>query len=147
MLERVIEFEDFRGNKRSETFYFYLNQAEVTLWMTQEGDYTLDKILIRLAQERNGRKIMTMVEDIIHRSFGKISVDGVSFEKNEEDWKRFRGSEAFSNLFMELVTDAKACSEFVQAIIPSDMAEKIKDVMESNMEGLPAEIKDYVPKK
>lgn len=144
MLAKKIQFTDYDGQKREGTYYFNLNKAEVIMWLTTAGEYTLDKVLLRLSEERNGRKIMETFEDLIHRSYGKKSLDGVRFEKTEEIWNEFRQSEAYSELFVELVTDAKKAADFINGIIPSEMAKEITKTLAENKDGLPAELKDYV---
>lgn len=144
MLKKTINFTDMNGQPRSGEFYFNLTKAETMMWLTTAGEYTLDKVLLRLSEERNGKKIMEMFEDIIHRSYGKKSLDGVYFEKNEQLWQEFYQSNAYSEMFVELVTDAKKAADFVRAIIPSDIADEISKALKDNREGLPAGLKDYV---
>lgn len=145
MLVKNITFTDFDGVKRTEEHCFNLNKAEVIKWMTTTGEYTLDKVLLRLAQEKNGKKIMDTFEDLIRRSYGKKSLDGRKFVKNEELWLDFYQSDAYSEMFTELVTDAKKASAFVNAIIPKEMANEVHKAMIENKEGLPAELRDYLP--
>lgn len=145
MLEKVIKFTDFDGQIREGTYYFNLTKAETIMWLTTAGEYTLDKVLLRLAEEKNGKRIMETFEDLIRRSYGRKSLDGISFEKSEEAWRSFYQSNAYSELFTELVTDAKKAAIFVNAIIPSEMAKEVNKALLENKEGLPAELKDYIP--
>lgn len=145
MLAKTINFVDYGGQPREMTYYFNLSEAETIMWMTTTGEYTLDKVLLRLSEERNGRKIMETMEDLIRRSYGKKSLDNIRFEKSEESWLEFYQSEAYSKLFTELVTDAKKASEFVREIIPKNMSEGINKVLKENKDGIPAELRDYVP--
>lgn len=144
MLKKTIEFEDYDGNKRSEEHYFNLNKSEVIKWLTTTGDYTLDKVLERLSTERNGKKIMEIFEDLIHMSYGRKSLDGRKFEKNDEIWNDFYQTEAYSVLFTELVTDAGKAATFINEIIPSAIADEIKKIVNDNPDGIPAELKDYL---
>lgn len=143
MLKRTIEFEDYDGNKRIEDHYFSLNKAEVIKWLTTSGDYTLDKVLERLSNERNGKKIMEIFEDLIHLSYGKKSLDGRKFEKTEEIWNDFYQTEAYSVLFSELVTDAAKAADFVNKIIPKDLADEVEKIIKDYPEGIPDSLKDY----
>lgn len=45
-------------------------------------------------------------------------MDGRKFEKTEEIFNEFKDTQAYSILFMELATDAKAATEFVNGIAP-----------------------------
>lgn len=147
MYKKTITFEDYEGTERTEDFYFNLNKAELIKWMTTTGEYTIDRLMLRLIQERNGKKIMDMMDELIKIAYGRKSLDGRRFEKSEELWKDFKETEAYSVLFTELVTDAKKAGEFVNGIIPKKLADQIADEIEKNPEGVPAEIRDYIPNK
>lgn len=148
MLIKSITFEDYNGgNKITKEFYFNLNKAEIIKWLTTDGDYTLDKKLERLFQAGNGKQLMETFDELIRMSYGIVSLDGIRFEKSEEILNSFVQTDAYSVLFTELVTDAKKAADFVQAIIPKDMAAEIEKIMEENSEGIPAEIRDYLPNK
>lgn len=146
MLKKTIKYEDYEGIIREEDFYFNLSKAEVIRWLTTSGDYTLDKVLEKLSKERNGKEIMKIFEDLIHLSYGKKSIDGRRFEKTEDIWKEFYETEAYSELFMELVTDAKKASDFVNKIIPKTFSDEINKIMKENEKGIPAEVSDYIQK-
>lgn len=144
MFKKTITFEDYNGNQRTEDHYFNLNKSEVIKWLTTSGDYTLDKVLERLSTERNGKKIIEIFENLIKLSYGRKSLDGRKFEKNEEVWNDFYQTEAYSALFTELVTDAKKASDFVNKIIPKDLADEVDKIIKDHPEGIPSELKDYV---
>lgn len=144
MYTKTIKFEDYDGNEREETFLFNLNKSELMMWLMTSGDYTLDKVLMRLMEERNGKKLMETIEDLIHRSYGRKSLDGRRFEKSEEIWRDFRETEAYSELFYELSTDAKKCGEFVNGIIPKKLAEEMAKTIDENPNAIPDSLKDYV---
>ena len=145
MLKKSITFEDYNGNKITKDHYFNLNKAEIIKWLTTDGDYTLDKKLERLFQAGNGKQLMDTFDDLIKSSYGIISLDGVRFEKSEEILNSFIQTDAYSVLFTELVTDAKKAADFINAIIPKDIAAEIEKIMKENPEGIPAEIRDYIP--
>lgn len=144
MYKKTITFDDYNGEKITEDFYFNLNKAEVIKWLTTSGSYTLDKVLERLSKERNGKKIMEIFEDLIKMSYGEKSLDGRKFEKNEEIWNNFYQTEAYSVLFTELVTDAQKAADFVNKIIPKDLADEVEKIIKENPAGIPAEMKDYM---
>lgn len=147
MLKKSITFEDFNGNKLTKDYYFNLNKAEIIKWLTTDGDYTLDKKLERLFEAGNGKQLMETFDDLIRLSYGIVSLDGVRFEKSEEILNSFVHTDAYSVLFTELVTDAKKAADFINAIIPKDIAAEIDRIMKENPEGIPAEIRDYIPDK
>lgn len=144
MLKRIIEYVDYEGNNRKEEFYFNLNKAEVIKWITTTGGYTLDKLVLRLTTERNGKKIMEIFDNLLKISYGKKSLDGRKFEKSDEIWKDFAETEAYSQIFTELVTDAKKAADFINAVIPKELSDEIAKIMEQYPDGIPDELKDYI---
>lgn len=141
MLVKSITFEDYDGNERTEQHYFHLNKAEVIKWLMTSGDYTIDKVLVRLTEERNGQKIMDIFEGLIRLSYGRKSLDGRKFEKSNEIWNDFYQTEAYSVLFTELITDAKKAADFVNQVIPKDLANEVEKLMQEHPEEIPAEIR------
>lgn len=117
MLKKTITYTDYNGTTRNEDFYFNLTQAEVTeLEVSVEGG--LVEQINRIVAAQNGKVIIETFKDIILRAYGEKSPDGRRFIKNQEVRDAFAQTEAYSNLFMELATDAKAASEFVNGIVP-----------------------------
>lgn len=145
MYKRSITFTDYNGQERTEDHYFNLSKAEVIKWLTTSGDYTLDKVFEKIVAKRNGKEIMKIFDELIYMSYGEKSLDGRRFDKSEEVKKNFMETEAYTVLFTELVTDAKKAAEFINKIIPQDMADSIKEIYEKYPEGIPDELKDYIP--
>lgn len=145
MYKKTITYEDYDGNKRTEDFYFNLNKSELTRWLSTTGEYTLDKVLEKLLKERNAREIMDIMEGLVKLSYGEKSLDGRLFVKNDEVWTNFRYTEAFNELYYNLCTDAKYAADFFNGVVPKKLAETILEEFRRNPDGIPAEIKDYIP--
>lgn len=144
MYKKTITFKRYDDVEITEDFYFNINKSELIKWLTTSGDYTLDKVLQKLSKEKNGKQVMTIFEDMIHLSYGRPSLDNRKFEKTEEIWMDFYQTEAYSNLFTELVTDASKAAVFVNKIIPKELAEEVEKIIRDNPEGIPDDLKDYV---
>lgn len=120
MLKKVIEYEDFNGEKVVEEHYFHLSKAElVEMEMQHKGG--MHDYLQKIIASEDGKAIITEFKNLILQSFGERSVDGRRFIKSQElrDW--FESSEGYSTLFMELCTDAEKAAEFINGIIPKDI--------------------------
>lgn len=143
MYKRTIKYVDYDGNERSEDHYFNLSNAEVMQLLMTTGDYTFDKVIERLYEENNNKELFKIFSDLIYMSYGKKSLDGRRFDKSEEAKRDFMETEAYSVLFTELATDAKSAAEFINGIIPKDLAEKVAKIMADNPEGIPDALKDY----
>jgi hypothetical protein len=123
VLKKTITFEDFNGDTVSEDYFFHLSKAElVELEMSHEGG--LSVALQRIVTAEDGKGIVTEFKNIILSAYGQRSLDGRRFIKNQNLRDEFESSEAYSTLFMELVTDTNAAVEFVNGIIPAGMSEE-----------------------
>jgi hypothetical protein len=127
MLKKTITYVDFNGEEVSEDYFFHLSKAElVELEMSHEGGLT-EKIQ-RIAAAQDGKAIIAEFKNIILGSYGQRSLDGRRFIKNQTLRDEFEQTEAYSTLFMELVTDADKAAEFVRGVIPQDLAEEVAKV-------------------
>lgn len=117
MLKKTITYEDYDGNKRTEDFYFNLSKAEIMeMEMGVSGGMT--QMLNRIVAAQDGERIIKTFKEIILKAYGEKSSDGKRFIKSEELSTAFSQTEAYSQLFMELATDADAAAKFVNGIIP-----------------------------
>jgi hypothetical protein len=147
VLKKTITYEDFNGETVSEDFFFHLSKAElVELEMSHKGG--LSESLQRIVEAEDGKSIIAEFKNIILGSYGKKSLDGKRFIKNQDIRDEFESSEAYSTLFMELVTDAGAAAEFVNGVIPKGMAEEAAKLVENKAKPELVEVSDpaEVPK-
>lgn len=117
MIKKTITYTDYDGNERTEEFFFHLTPAEATI-MNLEMPGGVAKNLERIANGKNGQEMVNVFKDLILRSYGVKSPDGRRFIKNDEVRSEFEQTEAFSVLFMELVSDSEKASEFFNGVIP-----------------------------
>lgn len=123
MLKKTITYEDFNGETASEDFFFHLSKAElVELELSHEGG--LSESLQKIVDAEDGKAIVAEFKNIILGSYGQKSPDGKRFVKNATIREEFESSEAYSTLFMELVTNTDAAIEFVNGIIPKGIEEE-----------------------
>lgn len=120
MLKKTIKYTDFDGNEQTEDFYFNLTKAEL-MEMNLSASGGLEKKLQRIINERDVTKIAEIFKDLILRAYGKKSDDGKRFIKNEEIKAEFAQTEAYSELFMELLGDTSASVAFIKGIVPKDI--------------------------
>lgn len=121
MLKKLIKYTDYDGRERSENFYFYMSKAE--LMEMELGTVGGMQNLIQLIIDKQDiPKIMEAFKTIILKAYGEKSADGRRFIKSKELSEAFSQTEAYSNLYMELITDANAASAFINGIVPDDIA-------------------------
>lgn len=117
MLKKTITYTDYNGSERTEDFYFNLSKAEIMeMEMGTAGGMagTIQKIV----SAQDAPAIIKIFKDLVLKAYGEKSPDGKRFIKSEEISMAFSQTEAYSNLFMELATDADAAAKFVNGIIP-----------------------------
>ena len=120
MLKKTITYPDYNGVERTEDFYFNLSKAEVLeLEMGTTGG--LAEMLTRIVAAQDAPSIIKIFKDLVLKAYGEKSADGKRFIKSEELATAFSQTEAYSQLFIELATNAKAAADFVNGIIPADM--------------------------
>lgn len=136
MLKKTITYKNFNNEEVSEDFYFHLTEAEITkLEMGQKGG--LSEALKRIIESEDGAGVIEILQHIILTAYGKRSEDGKRFIKNDLLRQEFESTQAFSDLFMEMATNADAASTFVNGIIPGDMAEKVAKLTGADLSIVP----------
>lgn len=125
MIKKTITYTDYDGNERTEDKYFNLSKPELIEMQASEVG-GLEKKIEKISQEQDIKKIIELMKEIIQKSYGVKSDDGKRFIKNQELLDEFMQSEAYSELFMELATDADAASEFINGILPKGLVEEVK---------------------
>lgn len=122
MLKKSITYVDYNGSTKTEDFYFNLNKAEVMeMELGTSGGFA--DMINRVVAANDGPAIVKIFKDLVLKAYGEKSFDGKYFLKEDENGRRlsdkFKQSEAYSVLFMELATNADAASEFVNGIAPA----------------------------
>lgn len=131
MLKKTITYVDYDGIERTEEHYFNLTESELTKKeMSESGGYT--KKLEKMIQAKDAKSFMEVIADVIRMAYGQKSPDGRRFIKNNDIFEEFEQTEAYNKLFMELVSDDEAASDFIVGILPRDIATRVKKAMEES---------------
>lgn len=128
MLKKTITYTDYDGNERTEDFYFNLTKAEcMEMELGTAGG--MQKMIEKIIAEQDNRKIVEIFKDIILKSYGEKSPDGKRFRKSADISADFASTEAYSELFMELASDAEAAAKFISGVLPENVQEGNQPVM------------------
>jgi hypothetical protein len=134
MLKKTITYKDlFTDEEVTEDFFFHLSKAELVELELSHQD-GLSEALKRIIAAEDGKGIVAEFKNIILLAYGKRSEDGKRFVKNANVREEFESSEAYSTLFMELVTNTDSAIEFINGIIPQGMAEEAAKVTGADLE-------------
>lgn len=123
MLKKTITYTDYNGSERTEDFYFNLSKPEI-VEMEMGGVEGFGDMIRRIVAAQDAPAIIKIFKDVILKAYGLKNPDGIHFEKSEEISRAFSQTEAYSELYMELATDADAAAKFVNGILPADVVEK-----------------------
>jgi hypothetical protein len=131
VLKKTIKYTDFNGTEVEEEFFFHLSKAElVELEMSHDGG--LSEALARIVAAEDAKSIIAEFKNIILSAYGQKSPDGRRFIKNQQLREEFESTEAYSTLFMELVTDTDAAITFINGIIPQGLADEAAKVVNTD---------------
>jgi len=121
MLKKTITYTDYNGVERTEDFYFNLSKAEILeMEMGTTGGFT--EMVEKIVAAKDAPAIIKVFKDMVFKSYGEKSADGKRFIKSKELSEAFAQTEAYSQLFMELATDDKKGAEFVNGVVPAELA-------------------------
>ena len=140
MYIKSITYTDYDGEERTENFCFNLSKAEIAeMQLSSTGG--LDQMIKDIIAAKDNAKLVQLFKGLVLKAYGVKSPDGRRFIKSDELREEFSQTEAYSELFMELVSDAEAAADFINKITPNipgkeEAFQKEKDKL---LKGLPAE--------
>lgn len=148
MLAKKIKYTNYNGEERERTFYFNLSKAEILdMEMSKNGGY--ENFINRIIETRDVQELIKMFKDLIKSSYGIKSDDGEMFIKNEQVFNEFAQTDAYSELYIELATDAEAAVNFVTGIFPQKVMKELENSPEykKKMEEYKEKAKTAVPEQ
>lgn len=124
MIKLTRTYTDFNDVERTEDFYFHMTKAEV-MEMEMSTSGGMAEMIQRIVAAQDIPSIIKVFKDLVLRAYGQKSPDGKRFIKSEELAEEFRQTNAYSDIFMELATDADKAAEFVNGIMPADIQKSL----------------------
>jgi len=124
--KKTITYEGLDGKQYTETFWFNLSKAEIAKMELVAKGGSLSALLQEIIKNNDPAGIISTFELIILKSFGKRSEDGKRLMKSDELAEEFKNSDAYSELFMELVTNAEKAAEFIASVVPQEVQDHLK---------------------
>lgn len=118
MYRKKITYTDYNGVERTEDFYFNFTKAELAeMELTTDGGFA--EYITAITEANDQSQIVKIFKELVLKAYGEKSPDGRRFMKSEEISNAFAQTEAYSELFMELATNADEATKFFEAITPS----------------------------
>ena len=131
MLKKVITYDDFDGNQRTETHYFNLTRVELAEMAFNLPDGISDaigdnpaeidekKAAARIVASLGSSGILDFIKELVKKSYGVKSPDGRRFDKSPALFQEFSETLAYDSLIMEFMQKPETATDFVNAVIVS----------------------------
>lgn len=131
MLKKTVTYIDFDGNERTEDFFFNLTEQEIAeMELSTEGG--LGNFINKAVAAKSQVELIELFKKLILAAYGVKSADGRRFVKNDAVREDFMSTQAFSDIYMELVQDADKASAFFNGIVPKEKPVKNAIPMQTN---------------
>lgn len=117
MFKHTISYTDYNGTERNETFYFNFSKAEL---MERELSTTagIEQKLRMMIATGDNETIVKTFKNLILDSYGIKSEDGKRFIKSKELRDKFEQSEAYSELFIDMLANKDDIqTKFINGVI------------------------------
>ena len=138
MIKKTVNYVDFDGNNRTEDLYFNLTRTELVdmaidlpdgvsakLAANVDKDAIDEVAAVEVLKEFGNKGIFNFIKTLVLNAYGVKSEDGRRFIKKPEITEEFSQTLAYDAIITELMSTDEAASNFVNAIIPADIAGKM----------------------
>lgn len=149
MLLKTLTYTAFDDKQYTEDYYFNLTIDELAeLGFGGEGGLGgIAALLKEMTVDTDGGIIVKAFKDIISKAYGVRSDDGKRFKKTPEALEEFFETGAYSHLFLQLLSNAEFAAEFLNGIVPADLAKKLEKINEQNKKIENVDLKSIGPDK
>lgn len=129
MITKEITYTDYNGQERTEKYQFNFTKAELTeMELSVNGG--LSAMMERIKETDDRPELMRIFKELILKAYGVKSADGKRFVKSDELRTEFSQTEAYSELYMELVTNTESAITFFNGLIPNDIKADVDKVVQ-----------------
>ncbi len=128
MYKKTITYTDFNGVERTEDFYFHFTKAEL-MDLNLSTDGGLLEIIKTIVKAKDTPELVKLFKKTILLAYGIKSEDGRRFKKSDEIREDFLSTEAYSEIYMQLATDADEAAKFINGVLPADLATQANELI------------------
>lgn len=123
MFKHTVAYVDFNGQQRKEDLYFHLSLPEVTR-MEAEIGRPIQEHLEELVERQELKQLLDFLEKVLLNSYGQKTSDGRSFHKSPEARSAFEYSQAYAEIFEQVLTDKELARKFGEGVADNGKAKK-----------------------
>lgn len=132
MYKKTIKYTDYNDVEHEDTFYFNYSKAEL-IEMELVHPEGFEAWINGLVRANDNETLVGIFKELILGSYGEKDPTGKRFIKSKELSEAFSQTEAYSELYMELITNTDTAIEFVNGIVP-----KVENVSKPSLESAQA---------
>jgi hypothetical protein len=141
VIKKTITYDNYNDESVTEDFYFSISKLEaIELEMEFEGG--LEGHLGKLQETENGKDAYYLFKDVVLKAYGKKSLDGKRFIKDEESTKAFEQSNALGELIWGFLTNPTEGAQFIEGCLPAKLVAEAKA---SATKGEPTQTPELAP--
>lgn len=132
MINKTVTFKNFDGEEVTKTYSFHMNKTEMMRWET-EGEESIGKKVVDAVNTKNPKGIFEFICELLLRSYGEKSEDGISFVKVKNGIPlrdSFESSLAFDAIIDEFIKDPNKLNAFVEHVFPEEVLKMGAEQME-----------------
>lgn len=123
MFKHTVNYVDFNGTERTEDLYFHLSLPEVTRLEAEIGS-PLDQYTKELVANQDMKKLLDFLEKVLLNAYGKKTSDGRSFIKTKDLRLEFEYSQAYADVFEQLLTNPELAQKFGASVSDNGKTKK-----------------------
>lgn len=141
MFKHTVEYVDFNGSQRKEDLYFHLSLPEVTRLEAEIGK-PLEEHIKELTTNQKLNDLLAFLERMMLNSYGQKTSDGKSFHKSKDIRDAFEYSNAYAEVFEQMMTDPDLARKFGENVADNGKTKKNQiapKVVENDFKGLSKE--------
>lgn len=130
MLKQLIKYTDFDGIEKQQTFWFHMTKAEIAKsLLTDDGG--LERRWRTALESDDKARFILVFDELVKMSIGKRD-DELGFGKPKGYAEAFMASEAYSQMFMDLVEKPETAIDFFNGIFPANLLKEAQAEMLKN---------------
>lgn len=131
MIKKTVTYTDYNDVKRTEPFYFHYTEAELLdMEMSTEGGFA--ERVQRIIDAKDQTSLLKVIKQFVLDAYGVKSDDGRRFIKSKDVKDAFVECPAYSEIYMELLSDDKVAAEFVNGVVPDTMRDRLAAMVAKN---------------
>lgn len=118
MIKETLTYTDFNGEEQTIDCYFHMSEIEWLRFTTKYGG--LAEYINQVKRDKDGYKVLNLLEDLVQTAYGEKSLDGMRFMKSKEITEKFTQTDAYSNMIMGFLEDTEKGIEFFNKLAPKE---------------------------